>query len=376
MKFTIDHSVLSNALSHVQNVVEKKNTNPLLSNVKITAIAGEGLVLNATDNEIEISEKIAANVEEDGVITASAHKLYEVVRKLPSGSEIAFVLNAENQQIKLSAGRAKFSLPTMSGDDFPSISEGEMNNTFTTKASTILTLFMKTSFAVATDESRFYLNGIYFHEAKSHAEDGSEKALLRAVATDGHRLACAETDLPVGAEGMNGIIIPRKTIGELTKLLAYDGDVTVSLSSYKIRFVIGNLVLTSLLIEGSYPDYERVIPLQNDKKIQIDAKQLATVVDRVSAMCEKSRSVSLTFSSNNVLVAATNDQEGSAHDEMEAAYSGEDLKIGFNFVYLGEVLKQIESGQVEMSLSDEASPALLRDLADGNVLYVMMPMRV
>lgn len=370
MKFTIEHSALSNSLAHVQNVVERRNTNPLLSNVKITATK-DGILLNATDNELEISEKVAAKVDEEGMITAPAHKLYEIVRKLPSGSEIEFVLNPENNQLKLSAGRSRFSLATMAGEDFPSIADGEMTHSFKLKAQDLRDLIGRTSFAVSTEETRFYLNGIFLHEATS-----KDEKILRAVATDGHRLACAEAVLPDGASGMPGIIIPRKAIGELAKLLTEDGDVDIALSTYKIRFTIGDLILTSLLIEGTYPDYERVIPVDNDKILEIDAVALTTVVDRVSSLSEKSRAVRLTIAKDMVTVSAANAEEGSAQDEVEAKYDGPSIDVGFNYMYLEDVLKQIKGGLVRMAFADSASPTVLTDLSDPAVLFVLMPMRV
>lgn len=371
MKFTIERATLLKSLSHVQNVVERRHTNPLLSNVKITASKDE-IVLNATDNELEISEKVSAKVETTGSITAPAHKLYEIVRKLPEGAEIEFVLNPENNQLKMTAGRAKFALATMAGEDFPTIAEGDMTHNFVLKASDLRDLIDRTSFAVSTEETRFYLNGIYLHEATS-----KEEKILRAVATDGHRLACAETFFPEGAVGMPGIIIPRKAIGELSKLLGEEaGDVSVALSTYKIRFTFGDLVLTSLLIEGTYPDYERVIPLENDKILEVDAAALVTVVDRVSSLSEKSRAVRLTLGKDLVRVSAANAEEGSAEDEMEVTYSAAEIDVGFNYVYLEDVLKQIKGGLVRMAFSDSASPAVLTDMSDPSVLFVLMPMRV
>lgn len=371
MKFTIERAALLKSLSHIQNVVERRHTNPLLSNVKITAM-DDVLSLNATDNELEISEKTPAKVDETGAITAPAHKLYEIVRKLPEGAEIEFALNPENNQLKLTAGRAKFALATMAGEDFPTISDGDMPVHFALKASDFRDLIDRTSFAVSTEETRFYLNGIYLHIATS-----KEEKILRAVATDGHRLACAEAVFPQGAEGMPGIIIPRKAIGELSKLLAEEqGDVAIDLSPYKIRFTFGDLVLTSLLIEGTYPDYERVIPTENDKIMEVDAQALTTVVDRVSSLSEKSRAVRLTLEKNLVRVSAANAEEGSAEDELEVKYDADQIDVGFNYVYLEDVLKQIKGGLVQIAFSDSASPTVLTDMSDPSVLFVLMPMRV
>lgn len=374
MKFTIERAALLKSLSHVQNVVERRHTNPLLSNVKITAKVGEGegIVLNATDNELEISENTAAKVETAGSVTASAHKLYEIVRKLPEGAQVEFAQNVEKAQLNISAGRARFVLATMAGEDFPTIADGEMTHSFTLSAQDLQDLIEHTSFAVSTDETRYYLNGIYLHEAVS-----KEDKILRAVATDGHRLACAESALPEGAAGMPGVIVPRKAIGELSKLLSEEsGEVKVVLSSYKIQFVFGALVLTSLLIEGTYPDYERVIPLENDKILEVEAAALMAAVDRVAVVSEKSRAVRLSVSKDLVVVSAANAEEGSARDELEAKFDAEDVEVGFNYVYLLDVLRQIKGGLVRIAFLDSASPTVLTDLSDPSVLFVLMPMRV
>ncbi len=371
MKFTIERAALLKSLSHVQNVVERRHTNPLLSNVKITA-KNDGIILNATDNELEISENTAAKVEKAGSVTASAHKLYEIVRKLPEGAEVEFSQNAEKGQLNISSGRAKFVLATMPGEDFPTIADGEMTHKFVLPAQDLRDLIERTSFAVSTDETRYYLNGIYLHEAVS-----KEEKILRAVATDGHRLACAESALPEGASGMPGVIVPRKAIGELSKLLAEEsGDVKVALSTYKIQFTFGDLVLTSLLIEGTYPDYERVIPLDNDKVLEVEAAALMAAVDRVAVVSEKSRAVRLSISKDLVVVSSANAEEGSASDELEAKYDSENVEVGLNYVYLLDVLRQIKGGLARIAFLDSAAAILLTDMSDPAVLFVLMPMRV
>ncbi|MCQ2965912.1 MAG: DNA polymerase III subunit beta [Alphaproteobacteria bacterium] len=377
MKFTIEHSVLSNALAHVQTIVEKRTTNPLLSNVKITANEN-GLTLDATDNDMELSEQIPATVAEEGVITIPAHKLYDIVRKLPQGSEVQCELNPENQKMNIKAGRSRFILGTMPGDEFPSISDGEMTHSFVINAATLLELLNRTSFAVSMEETRYYLNGIYLHCLTKTSDSGEEVQLLRAVATDGHRLACSETSMPAGGVGMPGVIVPRKAIGELTKLLTgSEEDIEISLSTYKVRFKFKKLVLTSLLIDGTFPEYERVIPMGNDKKANINAQTLSAIVDRVSCMSEKSHSIRLSFAKDLLTLSASNMEDGgSAQDEMEIVYDGEPVDIGFNFTYLDAILKQIKSSELVIEFADSTSPALLKDVKDDNSLFVLMPLRV
>jgi DNA polymerase-3 subunit beta len=221
------------------------------------------------------------------------------------------------------------------------------------------------------EETRYNLNGIYLHEKQGEAP------ALTAVATDGHRLACAKIALPAGAEGMPGVIIPRKTIGEIAKLASEtDGDVAVSLSANQIRFSLGAVVLASRLIDGTYPEYEKVIPIANEKVAEADASALSGVIERVSVVSEKSRGIKLSLSENLLRVTAASADEGSAEDEMDAVYDAGDLEIGFNYRYLLDILGQIKGSTVQMRLNDNVSPVVLCDAADSSALYVLMPMRV
>ncbi len=371
MKLTIERGLLLKALSHVQSVVERRQTIPILSNVLIET-NGDEVSLRATDNEIEIIEKLPAGVEMQGSATVPAHKLYDIVKKLPDGSQLQMAYVEETGQISLVSGRSKFSLASLSAMEFPTIVHEEMPYSFQVKAEDLVNLISKTGFAVSMEEMRYNLNGIYMHEKK-----GADESKLTAVATDGHRLACAGIPLPAGAEGMPGVIIPRKTIGELAKLAAEaEGDINVSLSSNQIRFVMGDIVLSSRLIDGTYPEYEKVIPVNNDKKLQADAKTLTDVIERVSVVSEKSRGIKLSLQPGLLQVFAASVDEGSAEDEMDAVYDGEPIEIGFNFRYLLDILAQVKSETVQMYLQDGTSPVILQDEADDNALYVLMPMRV
>lgn len=370
LKLTIERAALLKALKHTQSIVERRQTIPILSNVLIETGA-DSIVIRATDNEIEIVEKVPATIEEAGAITVPAHKLCDIVSRLPDGAQIQLSVSPETNQLSLVSGRARFALSILPADGFPTMVQEDMPFTFTVAGTDLLGLIGKTGFAVSTEETRYNLNGIYLHE-----KAGDAPALV-AVATDGHRLASARIDLPEGAKNMPGIIIPRKTIGEISKLVGEnDGEITVSLSANQIRFRLGDIVLASRLIDGTYPDYEKVIPVANDKTVEADTAVLAGVIERVSVVSEKSRGIKLSLTENLIRVSAAAVDEGSAEDEMDAAYTGEAMDIGFNFRYLLDILAQMKGGTVRMLMNDPNAPVILKDAADDKALYVLMPMRV
>jgi len=371
MKFTIERGALLKSLGHVQSVVERRNTIPILSNVRLDA--GEGcLSLNATDMDLDIIDKGDAVVSQPGATTARAQTLYEIVRKLPEGSQVEFDSDGEGQLL-LRSGRSRFTLTCLPTDDFPVMSGGEMGHTFSLHASEIRSLIDRTRFAISTEETRYYLNGIYLHAAE---RNGSQ--VLRAVATDGHRLASVEGPLPNTADGMPGVILPRKTVGELRKLIDETVDeIVVELSETKIRFTFDSVILTSKLIDGTFPDYERVIPVGNDKEMVVNCKSFAEAVDRVSAIStEKSRAIKLSLTSGTLVLSASSPESGTATEELEVSYQGEAVDIGFNSSYLLDITRQIEGDNARFTLADAASPTILSETDDNSALYVLMPMRV
>lgn len=372
MKLIIERAALLKSLGHVQSVVERRNTIPILSNVRIDAAKGQ-LSLNATDMDIEIVESTSGEVAKGGSITVPAHTLYDIVRKLPEGAQIEMASSADGGQITLSAGRSRFTLACLPVEDFPAFTGGDFSHTFKLAAADLRSLIDRTRFAISTEETRYYLNGIYLHAAKS---DGV--AVLRAVATDGHRLARVELPLPSGASGMPGIIVPRKAVIEVRKLIdETDSEISISLSDAKIRFSFDNVALTSKLIDGTFPDYERVIPTGNDKVLEVERKPLFDAVDRVSAISsEKSRSIKMNCEKGLITLSASSPEAGSAVEEVEATYDAGLLEIGFNSRYLLEILGQIEGDAARLTMADAASPTLIRDVADGSAMYVLMPMRV
>jgi DNA polymerase-3 subunit beta len=372
MKTTIERSDLLKALNHVQSVVERRNTIPILSNVLLEAENGV-LGLTATDLEIEMRERVEADVAQDGAITAPAHMLYDIVRKLPDGAQVELASDETGGRLNLTAGKSSFALQALPKEDFPVMARDEMPVAFALPAKALGRLIDKTRFAISVEETRYYLNGIYLHALE---EDGMQ--LLRAVATDGHRLARVQMERPVGAEAMPAIIIPRKTVGEVQKLLEEeDGEVSLQVSETKINFAFSNIVLTSKLIDGKFPDYTRVIPSDNDKVLSVDAKSFAQSVDRVSAISsEKSRAVKLELDTDRLGLSVSNPDSGSASDELAVAYAAAAMEIGFNARYLMDITGQLDGETATFELADSGSPTIVRDGEDAHALYVLMPMRV
>jgi DNA polymerase-3 subunit beta len=373
MKITIERGAFLKALSHVQSVVERRNTIPILSNVMIEAAKG-GVKLTATDLDIEIVETLAADVLRNGATTAPAHMLYDIVRKLPEGAQVqAELLTSEGGRLAVSSGSVRFELACLPKEDFPQMSAGALPHKFRLGAEELKRLIDKTKFAISTEETRFYLNGIYLHAAK----DGKARA-LRAVATDGHRLARFELDLPDGASDMPGIIVPRKTVIEVQRLIEdSQAEVSIELSSAKIRFSIGDVVLTSKLIDGTFPDYGRVIPAGNDKQLVVDKKDFEAAVDRVSTVSsERGRAVKLALSAGKLILSVTNPDSGSATEELEVEYDADPIDIGFNSRYLLDIAAQLDGEVAVLRLADPGSPTLIEDKDAKGSLYVLMPMRV
>ncbi len=369
MKATIERATLLKCLGHVQSVVERRNTIPILSNVLIEANAG-GMKIMATDLDLQIVEEFDAQVDAPGATTVSAHTLFDIARKLPEGSQVS--LTAAEGKMLITAGRARFNLSTLPRDDFPVIAEGELPTNFEIPAATLRQIIDKTRFAISTEETRYYLNGIFMHVT----DDATP--VLKAAATDGHRLARVTFPRPEGAEGMPDIIVPRKCVGELRKLLdEVDGSVEVSLSSTKIRFGLGTAVLTSKLIDGTFPDYSRVIPTANDKLLTIDPKAFKQGVDRVATIAsEKTRAVKMALERDKITLSVTSPENGTAAEEVPGDYSASGFEIGFNARYLMDILDQIEGDTVEVHLADAAAPTLIRENDKSPALYVLMPMRV
>jgi DNA polymerase-3 subunit beta len=367
MKLTIDRMSLLRPLGHVQSVVERRNTIPILANVVLEAKSG-ALSMTATDMDMDIATEVGCSVVSDGTTTVSAHLLYDIARKLPDGSEVE--LAVADGHATITAGRSNFRLPTLPVEDFPAINSTDSSVSFTVTAADMRDLIDATRFAISTEETRYYLNGIYLHKT-----DGGD---LCAVATDGHRLALTRQSLPAGAAAMPSIILPRKAVTELRKLLDdFDGDVTVALSDTRAEFTFGTVRLKSKLIDGTFPDYTRVIPQGNDRVMRVDAAAFSAAVDRVSTISsEKSRSVKLRLRPGMLNLSASSTDASSAVEELEVEYDGPEMEIGFNARYLLDIAGQVNNEMVEFALADQGSPSLVRAPGDEATLFVLMPMRV
>jgi DNA polymerase III subunit beta len=367
MKATIERATLLKSLGHVQSVVERRNTIPILSNVLIEAREDGSIRLMATDLDLQVDESVPANVSQPGATTVSAHTFFDIVRKLPEGSQVE--ISAAEGKMQVIAGRSRFNLQTLPRDDFPVIAEGELPTRFELPAATLRQVIEKTRFAISSEETRYYLMGIFLHIVDEQ---------LRAAATDGHRLARITVPKPDGADGMPDVIVPRKAVAELYRLLEeLEGTVEVSLSATKVRFGLGSAVLTSKLIDGTFPDYNRVIPTANDKLLKLDPKSFSAGVDRVSTIAsEKTRAVKMSVDRDKVTLSVTSPENGLATEELPADYGSDGLEIGFNARYLLDILSEIDGDTVEVHLADAAAPTLLRENDKSSALYVLMPMRV
>lgn len=372
MKFSIERAALLKAVAQAQSVVERRNTIPILANVLIEA-EGDTVSFRATDLDIEVVDRVPAVVEKAGSTTVSAVLLHEIVRKLPDGALVALADDPHTGRLTVQAGRSSFALTTLPREDFPVMASSEYQTGFTAKAGLLKRLFEKSKFAISTEETRYYLNGVYLHVA-----EGEDGRVLRAVATDGHRLARIDAPLPAGAEGMAGVIVPRKTVGELRKLLEDDdAEIAVSVSETKLRFATPGIALTSKVIDGTFPDYGRVIPAGNTRRLEVDAGDFARAVDRVATVSqERSRAVKLALDEDRLTLSVNSPDSGTATEELVVSYGDEALEIGFNAKYLLEIAGQIDRENAVFMLSGSGDPALVREGGDTSAVYVVMPMRV
>jgi DNA polymerase-3 subunit beta len=372
MKFSIERAALLKAVSQAQSVVERRNTIPILANVLIEAEGGD-VSFRATDLDIEVVDKAPAQVERAGSTTVAATTLHEIVRKLPDGALVSLTADNAAGRLTVEAGRSNFSLATLPKEDFPVMASSEYASNFTANAAVLRRLFDKSKFAISTEETRYYLNGVYMHIAEG---DGGKK--LRCVATDGHRLARIDAEMPADAADMPGVIVPRKTVGELRKLLEDDEMmIAVSVSETKVRFATPQITLTSKVIDGTFPDYTRVIPQGNTRKLEVDAADFARAVDRVATVSsERSRAVKLQLEEDRLTLSVNAPDSGAAEEELAVAYSDERLEIGFNAKYLLEIASQVDRENAVFMFNSSGDPTLMREGNDTSAVYVVMPMRV
>ena len=372
MKISIERGTLLKAVAQAQSVVERRNTIPILANVLIEA-EGESVSFRATDLDIEVVDRVSAHVERAGATTVSAVMLHEIVRKLPDGGLVQLIDDGVSGRLNVQCGRSSFALATLPREDFPVMASSEYASNFSAPAGVLRRLFDKSKFAISTEETRYYLNGVYMHVATG--EDGP---VLRCVATDGHRLARIDAPLPDGAADMPGVIVPRKTVGELRKLLDDDSaTIAVSVSETKVRFATAEITLISKVIDGTFPDYTRVIPMGNSRRLEVDAAEFAKAVDRVATISsERSRAVKLVLEEDRMVLSVNAPESGHAEEELAVAYGDEHLEIGFNAKYLLEIASQVDRENAVFMFNTSADPTLMREGNDTSAVYVVMPMRV
>ena len=375
MEFKINSSDLLKALSHIHGIVEVRHTLPILSNIILKATDNE-LTLSSTNLDIYCADKIKADVSIAGEISVSAVTFFEIVKRLPSGSEVVMTMEEGENEIILKCGRSKFNLSTLKTDDFPIISDNDLSTSFVLSADELIRIIDKTKFAVSNEETRYYLNGIFLHKA-----DRNSIQFLRAVATDGHRLAQYDIPLPQGAEEITGIIIPKKTIFELRKVLDdANGDVSISLNENKIKFTFNDLKIISKVIDGTFPDYTKVIPQNNNKNFKTTNNELKNAIDRVSAVAaneeSKSKAIKLSLEDNKLNLSVESQSKGSANEIIDISYDGDKVDIGFNSKYIIDICNEVDGEEVDISLLDSVSPAIILDKTDENLFFVLMPMRI
>ena len=375
MEFKINSTDLLKALSHIHGIVEVRHTLPILSNIILEA-KDDKLILSSTNLDIYCSDKIKAEVLQSGEVSVSAVTFFEIIKRLPSGSEVLMIMEEGENEIRLTCGRSKFNLSTLKTDDFPIISDSDLSTNFVLSADELIRIIDKTKFAVSNEETRYYLNGIFLHKAERNSIQ-----FLRAVATDGHRLAQYDIPLPQGAEDITGIIIPKKTIYELRKVLDdANGDVSVSLNENKIKFSFNDLKVVSKVIDGTFPDYTKVIPQKNDKNFKTNNSDLKNAIDRVSAVAvneeSKSKAIKFCIENNSLSLSVESQSKGSANEMIDVNYSGDKVDIGFNSKYIIDICNEVDGDEISISLSDSISPAIILDKTDENLFFVLMPMRI
>jgi DNA polymerase-3 subunit beta len=373
MQFTVDRDDILSVLNHVESVVEKRNTIPILANVKIECEADGIVRFQTTDMDLAIDDSTEAKVEVPGSTTIPVAMIHSVVKKIPSGAEIKLELH-NDKSVTLSAGSSAFTFPSLPVDEFPNFDVVKDDIKFSINSSVLKALFARVRHAVSNEETRYYLNGVYLHA------DTADQ-VLRTVATDGHRMARAQTDLPQEAENMPGIIVPRKTVDELVKLLDdFVGDVSISISQHKVKFSVGKVVLTSKLIDGKFPDYDKVIPEGNDKALELNTKELTKSIDLVTSVSpDKTKAVKFDITSDKVTLSSSSEMLGMATGKQDIAAnynSEENMSIGFNSRYVLDSLASIEGDKVRLSLSDQNGAVVAEDTSDDSCIYVLMPMQV
>ena len=365
MKFTAERPDLLRSLSLVHRVAGRNSSVAILNNVLVRAERGR-LALKASDLDLEMTYDIQVETTEDGATTVSAQVLHDIVRRLPEAAQV-MIDAPPDMPMSIRAGRSRFTLPTLPASIFPDLTVGDLTHRFEISSADLRSLIDKTQFAISTEETRYYLNGLGLQI----------KDVLRAAATDGHRLAQFELPTPAGAEGAPDVIVPRKTVGEMRRLIDdVSGDVVVELSGTKVRVAVDGVVLTSKLIDGTFPNYRAVIPLGNDVRLEVSKYEFARAVERVSVVIgEQGHSVKLSLSPDQLVISAESMDSTSATEELDVNYDAEELDVRFSYRYLLDMVDHLDGDTAVLMLGGPTTPALLTDKDDDRTTYVLMPMR-
>ena len=366
MEFSIPQNSLLECLNHFQSVVEKRNTIPILSNIKIIA-KDKNLQITATDLAMELTENLEAKVIESGGITVPSQLFYDIVRKAPGSADISLKKDKKTDQLYVFFGKSKFSLSTLPVDDFPEMDDENLEISLEVDSKELSNLIDKCKFCMGVDESRQYLNGIYLHQSGE---------VISTVATDGHRLAkCLSTELLKAS--FDGIIIPKKTVYEISKILEeFERKVQINFSKTRLKLVMGNIKVVSKLINSSFPDYESVIPKDNDQIMTVDCKSFSETIDRVSTISnEKFRTVKFDVSNNMCVVSSFGNDKSIGTESVSVEFSGSELSINFNAKYILDVLNIIKTGKVKFHFSQNTAPTILESDSIKNSVFLIMQMR-
>jgi DNA polymerase-3 subunit beta len=366
MKLSAGREALLKPLQAVIGVVERRQTMPILANVLLVAQEGQ-LSITATDLEVELVASAEVETETAGEVTVPGRKLLDICRALPENASVA--ISHSGEKVTVRSGRSRFTLATLPAAEFPTVEDIKADETLELPQSTVQRLLDKTHFSMAQQDVRYYLNGLLIETGKEY---------LRAVATDGHRLALCQVALENGKKmPEKQVIVPRKGVLELQRLLSGDGDLSLELGTNHIRIQLEGIRFTSKLIDGRFPEYDRVIPTDTSNELVADRQLLKGALQRTSILSnEKYRGIRLVIKSGAILLQAHNPEQEEAEDEMEVAYSGEDIEIGFNVTYLLDALGAIESEEITLSVMDGNSSCLLREPGNDDCKYVVMPMRL
>lgn len=372
MEFKVSKEIFMKALQRIQGIVEKRTTMPILSNA-LLELHNDSLYITATDLEVGMKSSYPVQVVQEGKITVSAKKLYEIVKELPD-QEVSFSTK-DNDWVEIVCGKARFNIVGLSSDEFPYFPKVKDESFLVFKNELLSEMIEKTSYAICYDETKYNLNGVFI---KASAENG--ESVLRMVATDGHRLSVAEKGIsgPIGAELSKGVIFPKKGIFELKKMVEEEsGEIMLGFMDNSAVIKKGNTVVVMRLIDGEFPDYTKVIPQQNNSNVLISRDQFLHCLKRMAILSsEKFKGIKIDLNNQLMVISSSNPELGEAREEIEAMYEGNSISARFNAKYLIDVLSVMENREVELKLKDELSPVIMKSAENTDFMAVIMPMRL